>query len=97
MLDHYTERFGVTKGAYRAAHFVQIALVVRECGADFSAGDYASYWGVDERTAFAHRAEARDVYGDRWRDVAVELTKAMERSDTIAPGRAIRVEFSPAA
>lgn len=95
VLDHYTERYGVTKGAYRAAHFIQIAAVVREHGRDHSAREYAEFWGVDERTAFLHRAEAREVYGEGWRDVAVSLVEALDASHVTAPGRAARLSFSP--
>lgn len=97
VLDHYTATFGVHKGAYRAAEMVQIAMVVREHGRDFSNPRYIEYWGVEERTGWLHRAHAREVYGDGWRDVAQALADAMDEAGLRAPGPAVRLRFDPRA
>lgn len=94
VLDHYTENYGVHRGAIRAAHFIQIALVAWEKGRDFSNGDYAEYWGVDERTGWMHRAEAREVFGDGWRDVAVALADRMDREGIRSPAQATRLALA---
>lgn len=97
VLDHYTSVYGVHKGAYRAAHMIQIATVAREHGRDFSNKNYMDYWGVSERTGWLHRAEAEEVYGESWRDVAVRLAEAMDEAQISAPGRALRLSFVPSA
>lgn len=94
VLDHYTDRYGVTKGAWRAAHMVQIAVVVQEHGRDFGNGDYIKYWGVDETTGWNHRREAREVYGDNWRDVAEELAKLMDDQNVRSPAAAQRLKLA---
>jgi len=95
VLDHYTDAFGVHKGAVRAAHFVQIAIVAWEYGRDFSNADYVNFWGVDETTGWNHRREARAVYGDEvWRDVAVQLADAMDRAGVRSPVQAVKLALA---
>jgi hypothetical protein len=93
VLDHYTEKYGVHKGAIRAAHMAQIALVVLEEGRDFSNRQYCEHWGCTERTGWLHRAEAEEVYGERWRDVAYALAEEVERRRIRAPGKVARLAF----
>lgn len=91
VLAHYVAHFGVHKGGYRAAHFVQMAMVAVEHGEDWSASQYAAYWGVDERTCYAHRAEAREVFGDRWREVVWELAQKVTAEGVRSPGQALKL------
>lgn len=93
VLDHYTERYGVHKGAIAAAHMAQIAATVIEYGRDFTNEQYMELWAVSERTAWAHRAEAVEVYGDGWRDVGAELARLMEREHTRALGKALQLRL----
>lgn len=91
VLDHYTEVFGVHKGAYRASQMVQMALVAIEYGHDWSASQYADYWAVEERVAFQHRAYAKEVYGDQWRDAVWELAQRAQQADTRSIGKILRL------
>jgi hypothetical protein len=93
VLDHYTEKYGVHKGAIRAAQMAQIALTVLEEGRDFSNKQYCDYWGVTERTGWLHRAQAEEVYGEKWRDVAFALAEEIKLRDVRAPGKIARLQF----
>lgn len=76
---------GVHRGAFAAAHIAQLAMQTRELGRIPSAVEYADWWAVDERTAWRHRAEARDVFGDAWEDVVLVLVAEMDRRSVRSP------------
>jgi hypothetical protein len=79
LLDYTTEVYGVHKGAVVAAHIGQMVLSEVELGREPSAREYGELWGVNMRTAFMHREEARTVFGDDYREVLTQLAASVRR------------------
>lgn len=94
VLDHATAKLGIHRGAVVAAHIVQAAMVAHEHGPEFSNREYCEFWGVDERTGWLHRSEAKAVYGDAWREVVAALAVEMETRGVRSPAKATRLRFS---
>jgi hypothetical protein len=94
VLDAYTERYGVRKGAVRAAHFAQMVIVAVDLGDDWTAPQYADYWSVDERTVFNHRAEAVEVYGENWRQAVSNVAAVVRKRNVRSPGGIVRLPIA---
>lgn len=69
------ERMGAHRGAIAAANVAQLVIATSELGHFPTAVEYADYWAIDERSAWRHRARARDGLGDEWQDVVSALAR----------------------
>lgn len=69
---------GVHKGAFTAAHLAQYAMTQADLGKFPSAAAYARAWAIDERTAWRHRAEFEEVFGDHWREVVDQVAEQIK-------------------
>lgn len=71
---------GVHKGAFTAARIAQYASTWAELGKFPTAEEYAASWSIDERTAWRHRAEFEQVFGDNWREVVDQVAEVIRSS-----------------
>lgn len=80
VLHACVDRLGVHRGSLAAANVAQLAIATRELGHFPTAVEYADYWSIDERSAWRHRARARDGLGDDYQDVVVALARRTTNS-----------------
>lgn len=83
---------GIHRGAFTAARIAQYAMTWVELGHFPTAVEYASSWNVDERTAWRHRAEFEEVFGDRWREVVDQVADEVRRRGEKSPRSLISTE-----
>jgi hypothetical protein len=97
IIEACVRKRGLHRGALTAAHVAQYALAMNDLGHFPTAVEYADYWAVSERTAFAHRAGIAEVFGRRWQDVVGRVAAAAEDRETRSLGRITRFPVPAAA
>jgi hypothetical protein len=93
VLEACVRRYGLHKGAVRAADVGKWVIATQALGQVPTVEAYCEWWAVTERTGWRHAATCRELFGDEWRGVVLVL--AAKAEDRLSVKRALSVGLPP--